>query len=137
MPEASSVTAATVVAAAAAATGAVGGPTLASFGLDPYSIVAGLMGCAVALVFSPPEKVTAKRLAATALGSVLVASLGTPYVAPSLVVGKVPEIHANAVAAALLGACAKPVFLWAKARFEKWFGAAPTPPADTKGPGDV
>ncbi len=138
MPEASSLTAATVATAVGAATGAVAGPALSAFGIDGYSIGAGLLGCVVVQLFNPPEKVTIRNMVATSLGGVLVASFGAPYIAPTFAIGTVNAEHANAVASALLGGSAKPVFLIVKARFEKWFGAW-LPPAggDTKGPGDA
>lgn len=137
MPEASSLTVATVVTAVGAATGVVAGPALSAFGIDGYSIGAGLLGCVVVQVFNPPERATILRIAATALGSVLVASFGAPYIAPAFVVGTVPAEHANAVASALLGGSAKPVSQIVLTRFKAWFSNWLPPAGSTKGPGDA
>lgn len=140
MPEATSFgTVATIVTAVSAGTGAVAVPALAAFGIDGYSIGAGLLGCVVVQVFVPPERVTLLRVAATAIGSVLVASFGAPFIAPMFKVGSVTSEHANAVASALLGGSAKPVILLAKARFEAWFAnwLPPGQTSKTKGPEDA
>jgi len=144
MPEAASIgTVATIVTAVAAGTGAVAVPVLAAIGIDPYSVGAGLLGCVVVQVFCPPERVTVLKIAATVVGSVLVASFGAPFLAPLLKVGAVTAEHANAVASGLLGGCAKPVVLVAKARFMVWFAnwlppqtSGAVPPAK-KGPDDA
>ena len=138
MAEASFWTVATVVTAVGAGTGAVAVPALAALGIDGYSVGAGLLGCVIVQVFSPPERVTVLRIAATALGSVLVASFGAPYLAPMFGVnGAVSHEHGNAVASALLGGSAKPVYMIAKARFETWFAAWLPPASKTKGPNDA
>lgn len=137
MPEATSFgTVATIVTAVGAGTGAVAVPALAAFGIDGYSVGAGLLGCVVVQVFVPPERVTLLKVAATAIGSVLVASFGAPFISPAFQVGAVTPEHANAVASALLGGSAKPVILVAKSRFETWF-ANWLPPSKTKGPNDA
>lgn len=140
MPEATSFgTVATIVTAVGAGTGAVAVPALAAFGIDGYSVGAGLLGCVVVQVFVPPERVTLIKVAATAIGSVLVASFGAPFFAPLFQVGAVTPEHANAVASALLGGSAKPVVLGVKTRFEAWFPnwLPPGPPSKTKGPEDA
>ena len=145
MPEASSWTAVTVVTAVGAGTGVVAGPALSAFGIDPYSIGAGLLGCVIAQLLSPAERLEPLRIAGTALGSVLVASFGAPYIAPVFEVGKVTPEHASAVASALLGGSAKPAYTIVKARFEAWFAnwlpptaGKPLPPAGPdKGPNDA
>ena len=112
----------TITAAAAVVTGAVITPVLGMFGLDGASLGAGLLGCVVAQVFMPSEKVEFGKIAAVTLGSVIVASLGAPFVAPQLyaITGKlglaaaVTAEHANAVSAALLGGFAKPIVMWIK-----------------------
>lgn len=137
MADASFGTVATVVAAVGAGTGVVAVPALAAFGIDGYSVGAGLLGCVVVQVFVPPERVTLMRIAATALGSVLVASFGAPFIAPAFKLQNVTAEHANAVASALLGGSAKPVFLIVKARFETWFANWLPPASKSKGPGDA
>lgn len=132
-------TVATIVTAVGAGTSVIAVPALAAFGIDGYSVGAGLLGCVVVQVFSPPEKVTLWRIAATALGSVLVASFGAPYISPVFSMkGIASAEHANAVASALLGGSAKPIYLIVKTRFETWF-AGWLPPAgeSKKGPGDA
>jgi len=137
MPEATSVgAAATVTTAVGAGTGAIAIPALAALGIDPISIGAGLLGCVVVHIFSPPERVSVGRMAATALGSMLVASFGAPYIGGAFEVGTVTKEHAHAVASAILGGGAKPAYLLVRARFEAWL-AARLPPADTKGPHDA
>lgn len=136
-------TVATVVAAVGAGTGAVTVPVLAAFGIDGYSVGAGLLGCVAVQVFLPPEKVELWRIAATALGSMIVASFGAPFVTPAMLAlmpnGTVSHTHASAVAAGLLGGCAKPIVLIVKGRFEAWFGSwlASQPGAKAKGPEDA
>lgn len=138
MADASFWTAATVATAVGAGTGAVAVPALAAFGIDGYSVGAGLLGCVIVQVFSPPERVTLMKIAATALGSVLVASFGAPYISAVFAVnGSVSHEHANAVASALLGGSAKPVYMIARARFETWFSAWLPPASKTKGPEDA
>lgn len=135
MPEAtSSVTLATIATAVGAGTGAVAVPALAAFGIEPTSVGAGLLGCVIVQVFAPPERVTLRRMAATAVGSLLVASFGAPFISPAFKIGTVTQEHANAVAAAFLGGSAKPVFLVVKARFEAWFARWLPPGGETKGP---
>lgn len=137
MADASFWTVATVTASVAAGTGVIAGPVLAPFGIDGYSVGAGLLGCVVAQVFAPPERVTIRRVAATAVGSVLVASFGAPYVSPAFSIGgMVTREHASAVASALLGASAKPIYLLAKAWFEKIFEKM-LPAVNQKGPEDA
>ncbi len=138
MADASFWTGATVVAAVGAGTGAIAGPALSAFGIDVTSIGAGLLGCVVVQVFSQEERVSPLKVAATALGSVLVASLGAPFIAPVFKVGSVTPEHAHAVASALLGASAKPVVLLIKSRFVAWLASrVPQPPGATKGPNDA
>lgn len=138
MAEPSFWTGATVVAAVGAGTGAVAVPTLAAFGIDITSIGAGLAGCVIVQLFSQGERVSPLRVAATALGSVLVASFGAPYIAPVFAVDNVSRDHAHAVASAMLGGSAKPVYLLVKTRFESWLASrVPLPPGDTKGPTDA
>lgn len=137
MPEPTSFgTGATIAAAVGAGTGAVAVPVLAAFGIDGYSVGAGLLGCVVAQIFSPPERVTVLRMTLTAVGSVLVASFGAPYISALFEVGTVTKEHAHAVASAILGGGAKPAYLMARARWEAWL-AARLPPADSKGPHDA
>lgn len=134
---------ATVVTAVAAGTGAVAVPALAAFGIDGYSVGAGLLGCVVVQVFCPPERVTVLKIAATVVGSMVVATLGAPYIAPLLKVGSVTAEHANALASALLGGSAKPVILMVKARFESFFAnwlppqSSGSVPSAKKGPDDA
>ncbi len=143
MPEATSFgTAATVIAAVGAGTGAVAVPTLAAFGIDASSVGAGLLGCVIVQTLTPPERVTVLKLAATALGSVLVASFGAPYLAPLFKTDTVNLVHANALASALLGGSAKPIYMVVRSRFEAWFAnwlpPQGAPPQSTKkGPGDA
>lgn len=138
MPEATSFgTVATIVAAVGAGTGAVAVPALAAFGIDAYSIGAGLLGCVIVQVFSPPERATLLRIAATAVGSMLVASFGAPYIAPLFAVEGIERAHSNAVASALLGGSAKPVYLVVKLRFEAWFANWLPPASKSKGPEDA
>jgi len=138
MPEATSFgTVATIATAVGAGTGAVAVPALAAFGIDAYSVGAGLLGCVIMQTLAPPERVTIIRMAATALGSVLVASFGAPYVAPLFRIEGVTAEHANAVASALLGGSAKPVYLVVKSRFERWFDGWLPPASKPKGPEDA
>lgn len=138
MAEASFWAGATVTAAAAAGTGAVAVPALAAFGIDGYSVGAGLLGCVVVQVFSPTESATLMRIAATAIGSVLVASFGAPYIAPAFAVGDVTPLHANAVASALLGGSAKPVAMKVRSWFVAWLGGRLPPiPGKPGGPDDA
>lgn len=138
MADASFWTGATVVAAVGAGTGVVAGPALSAFGIDVTSIGAGLLGCVVVQVFSQGERVSPLRVAATALGSVLVASFGAPYIAPAFLVEGVKPEHAHAVASAMLGGSAKPTYLLVRSRFEAWLASRlPQPPGDTKGPTDA
>jgi hypothetical protein len=131
-------TVATIVTAVGAGTGAVAVPALAAFGIDASSVGAGLLGCAIVQMLSPPEQVTFLRVAATAFGSMLVASFGAPYIAPLFAVnGSVTHEHANAVASALLGGSAKPVVLVVKARFETWFANWLPPGSKPKGSDDA
>lgn len=137
MPEATSFgTMAAVAAAVGAGTGAVAVPALAAFGIDGYSVGAGLLGCVIVQIFSPPERVTVLRMTLTAVGSVLVATLGAPYISPAFEVGAVTKEHAHAVASAMLGGLAKPAYLMVRARALKWL-AGRLPPEDSKGPRDA
>jgi hypothetical protein len=139
MPEAVSFgTVATVVVAAGAGTAVVAVPALAALGIDGYRVGAGLLGCIVVQLFVPPEEPTPWRITATALGSVLVASFGAPYISPLFAIKDVvPAEHATAVASALLGGSAKPIVLLGKARFEKWFAAWLPGAGSKKGPEDA
>lgn len=105
------------------AIGATAVPLLAAVGIDPFSIVAGLAGCIVVQTLLPAQQHPFTRLALMTLGSVLFASLATPFAAP-IIVGWVLDhypkasISADAVKAAVaagLGGFAQPILFLAKA----------------------
>ena len=113
------------------AVGAVVTPLLCAFGIDAASVGAGLLGCIVAQIFLPSETVEWKKIAATAIGSVIVASLGAPFFAPAVFAAavkasltNVSHEHANAVASALLGGFAKPFVMLIKNRADRWFSGS-------------
>lgn len=127
MPDVSFWTAATITASVGAASGAIATPLLGAIGIDGASVGAGLLGCIAVQVFMPPEKIELWRISTTAVGSMIVASIGAPFGVPvllslaHLVSGNVqvtPE-HANAASAAIIGGFAKPIVLAVKS----WIGA--------------
>ncbi len=102
---------------ASAAVGATTIPVLAAFGIDPASIVAGLTGCIVVQTLLPAQQYAFVRLALMTLGSVLFASLATPFAAPILVdwfIDHYPKASlapdaVKAACAACLGGFAQPI----------------------------
>lgn len=106
--------AATVTTAIGAASGVVAAPVLGMVGIDGASVGAGLLGCIAVQIFMPPEKIMPKAIAMTAVGSMIVASIGAPFVTPWLLkllpnATHVTPEQANAAAAAILGGFAKPI----------------------------
>lgn len=106
-----------------AAVGAATIPLLAAVGIDPASIVAGLAGCIVVQTLLPVQQHPFLRLALMTLGSVLFASLATPFAAP-IIVGWVLDhypkasIEPDAVKAAVaagMGGFAQPILFFARA----------------------
>ena len=101
------------------AVGVAAFPFLAAIGVDPASIGAGLAGCIVVQTLLPPEQATSslKSIAAMTIGSVLFASLATPFAAPiaiSYVIEHYPKATISieavrAAAAAALGGFAQPI----------------------------
>ncbi len=100
-----------------AAVGVVTFPLLASMGIDPPSMVAGLLGCVIVQSLMPAEN-EKKSIGATAwltLGSVLFASVVapvfTPWVLSKLPDAGIPKVPAQALCAVLAGALAQPIVI--------------------------
>lgn len=105
-----------------AAVGAAAIPLLAAVGIDPASIIAGLTGCIVVQTLLPAQQHSFSRLALMTLGSVLFASLATPFAAP-IIVGWMLDHYpkasispdaVKAAAAAGLGGFAQPILFFVR-----------------------
>jgi hypothetical protein len=109
-----------------AAVGVAAFPLLAAIGIDPAAIAAGLAGCVVVQTLLPSEQHGIVKVALLTLGSVLFASLTTPFVAP-VAVGYVLDhypkatISSDAVKAAVaatLGGFAQPILFLVRAAIQ-------------------
>lgn len=133
----------TAAAAASAAGGALAAPFLASIGVDPGSMVAGLMGVVMVQVFlqrTAPQGIGPIFMYATA--SMFAATLGAPLLGPGVValapdgwqwLKEAPHDHVKAVSAALCGGFAQPGLIWLRGRF---FPAKSPPAPDAVKEGD-
>jgi len=117
--------AATITVAACAASGAILYPVLCDMGLHPVSLGAGLFGCVVVQLLMPPERVSLRMVAATTLGSMLFATLASPFALPliakwQMIPGGVTPSQAHVAVASVLGAFAKPLVAVFAKQFNKW-----------------
>ena len=105
-------------AGAAAATGIVAVPFLAAMGIDPQSMVAGLIGVVVVQSLMPADGRTLRGTIIITLGSVLFASLAgpllTPWVLHQMKDTLLPHEGVRAACAAAAGAFAQPVVVLLK-----------------------
>lgn len=122
---------AAAAAATAAATGVVSIPILASMGIDPPAMVAGLLGATLVQSLLPTEGHTWRSVALITLGSVLLASVGTAVLEPwaTRKAMEVLEVQPakepmRAATAAFLGAFAQPLVLLARGAIAKFFPSA-------------
>lgn len=101
-------------------------PILAAFGLDPQSLVAGLAGCVVVQTLLPSEQHGWVKVSLMTLGSVLFASLTSPFAAPvaiSYVLEHYPKASISldavrAAVAATLGGFAQPILFLVRAAIQ-------------------
>jgi hypothetical protein len=109
---------ATTTAAVCVATGAVVTPFCAAFGFDPNlllgGLVGGLIGCTIVQTLLPTkEEVRLRRLALLTVGSVLLSTISTLLVAPSVVrtfsLAEVPPGAVRLAVGALIGGFAQPI----------------------------
>lgn len=109
---------ATTTAAVCVATGAAVTPFCAAFGFDPNlllgGLVGGLIGCMIVQTLLPTkEEVKLRRLALLTVGSVLLSTISTLLVAPSVVrtfsLAEVPPGAVRLAVGALIGGFAQPI----------------------------
>lgn len=114
---------AVITVGACAATGAFVHPVLCAAGVDPITIGASVAGCTIAQIFLPGERVSIPRIASVAFGSVLFASVGTPFAALAAVkfipTGATP-IQTQVLIAAIMGGLAKPIVLFGYKKWLRW-----------------
>jgi hypothetical protein len=121
-------------ASAATAAGAATVPFLALLGLDLTYVGAGLVGVVITQTLLPTPGVSMGAVAAKAVGSVLLASLATPFsVAIVVSLGHawlpvVPEWHVKAALAATVGGFAQIILLKIRAAVDR-FGPKGAPDA--------
>lgn len=118
---------ATSTAAVAGTTGALTFPVLAAFGVDPLAMVPALIGCVIAQTLIPSGDRSLRAIALITLGSVLLASLLTPIVAPyvmhrwgELAPGSSP-VAVRALVAAGIGGFAQPIVIGGLALLRRFF----------------
>lgn len=96
---------------------------LATMGISPERMGAGLFGAIISIAFFPPRGVGGWRLALLVLASMLLASYAGPIIAPALVIAGskigVTEVHSTAVSCAIVGAFPKPLIVLAQAAWKK------------------
>jgi len=122
-----------VTAAIATTTGVLSIPILASAGIDPAAMGAGLLGCTImqSFVQKDGQAINAAfwaKIAVLTFGSMLFASLVAPVAAPWVhvrlgeVFPKVPFPHegVRAMTAGALGAFAQPIVMFGRMLLKKW-----------------
>jgi hypothetical protein len=93
-----------------------------SLGLDPASMGAGLGGVVIAQTLLPATVNGLRSVVGLGLGSMLLASYSTPFLAPFVLrhlpdwawLASVPSEHVKAASAAFIGAFAQPILLWVR-----------------------
>lgn len=118
-------TAGAVTAIASGAVGTVAATWLAMAGVDVPSLAAGMLGCVMVQTLLPEETINLRRIAAVTLGSMIFASMATPWVSPfvaHIAPSSVTMDQVRACSAALLAAFPKPFFLAAQKVIQKWAG---------------
>lgn len=124
MTEATTATAG-LTAVASGTTGTVAITWLAVVGLDVPSLAAALLGCVIVQTLLPAEDLRIKAIALMTLGSMLFASMATPFVAPYLAAvapAGISHDHIKATSAALLAAFPKPALIFLRGRVLKFLG---------------
>jgi hypothetical protein len=129
-----------VAASAAAASGALSIPVLATaMGLDAASMGSGLLGVVIAQTLLPRTTQSILSVSGLAVGSMLLASISSPFVAPALInnlpnwqwLQLVEPGHVKAAAATFVGGFAQPLMLWLRVLVGRWLPSA-TPSAAPK-----
>jgi hypothetical protein len=113
------------------ATGTVGGMFCATFGFDPSllagGMLGGLMGCLIVQTLIPDkDEVRMRRILALMVGSVLLATIATALVSPTVIrtfnLQDVPPGLVRIAVGAVIGGLAQPLVVIGSAKLLKWFG---------------
>jgi len=118
-------------AAVCVATGTFGAMFCATFGFDPSLLAGGLlggfMGCLIVQTLIPDkDDVRLRRILALMVGSVLLATIATALVSPTVIrLANLQDVPAGLVrlgVGAVIGGLAQPLVVIGSAKLLKWFG---------------
>lgn len=118
------------IAPAAATAGAVlSMPFLVAIGIEPASMVSGLVGVVIVQTLLPRTQSGFFAIAGVATGSMFLASYAAPFIAPVLMsigwewMRSISPEHIKAASAAAVGGFAQPLLLWGSSLIPKPKGA--------------